>query len=133
MSWIGGKELRLSSGAVLAYKTSGTGSVPMVLLHGYSLSLDAWDRVAERFPSCTVVRYDLRGFGRSSHPGDYGYASHVRDLSEVLDLLGLQRPVLVGPFVGRQHRAALRDGAARPGARSGADECPSAEHAAARS
>lgn len=42
-----------------------------------------------------VIRYDLRGFGRSALPTDAPY-SHGEDLRALLDALGLQQAHLVG-------------------------------------
>lgn len=57
-----------------------------------------------------VLRYDLRGFGRSSiGPGGY---SHARDLVELLDGSGLEPASLVGVSVGG--RIALEVAVARP-------------------
>ncbi|MBW3661090.1 MAG: alpha/beta hydrolase [Gemmatimonadetes bacterium] len=61
-----------------------------------------------------LVRYDLRGQGRSeaAADGDYSLAAHGRDLERVLDGLGLQRAHLVG--VGLGARIALEVTLARP-------------------
>jgi 3-oxoadipate enol-lactonase len=86
-------------GASLYHEDAGAGA-PVVLLHGFSLDTRTWDgqfdTLAQRH---RVVRYDLRGFGRSSLPGGRPY-SHVGDLRELLDCLRIERPILVGISMG---------------------------------
>ena len=47
---------------------------------------DQWDAFAARH---RVLRYDLRGYGRSDRPSGQSY-SHVRDLFRVMDAVGMQ-------------------------------------------
>ncbi len=70
-----------------------------------------WDLQWETFRrSHRVLRYDLRGFGRSPiGPGRY---SHARDLLELLEQQELQKASLVGVSMGG--RAALEVALARP-------------------
>ena len=85
-------------GGRLWYEAAGEGA-PVVLLHGGLWDSRMWEDqfepLAER---CRVVRYDLRGYGRSSRPeGSY---SHSDDLKAVLDHLGIERASLVGLSLG---------------------------------
>jgi pimeloyl-ACP methyl ester carboxylesterase len=86
-------------GARLLTEVSGQGE-PLVLLHGFSLDLRMWDAqvaiFAERFQ---VIRYDLRGFGRSTVPTDEPYR-HVEDLRALLAALGLKRAHVMGLSMG---------------------------------
>jgi 3-oxoadipate enol-lactonase len=70
-----------------------------------------WDPQWEAFSrSHRVLRYDMRGFGRSPiGPGRY---SHARDLLRLLELHGLDRVSLVGVSLGG--RVALEVALARP-------------------
>ncbi len=87
------------SGARLYYEDAGMGEV-VVLLHGFSLDLRCWDRQFEPLAQYyRVVRYDLRGFGRSSLPRGAPY-SHTGDLGELLDRLEMERPVVMGLSMG---------------------------------
>jgi 3-oxoadipate enol-lactonase len=83
------------NGARLYYEESGAGDA-VVLLHGFSLDARAWDGqfdlLSRRYRS---VRYDLRGFGRSSMPRGAPY-THAGDLDELLARLATEKPVLVG-------------------------------------
>ena len=87
------------NGARLYYEEVGAGDA-VVLLHGFSLDTRCWDGQFEPLArSYRVVRYDLRGFGRSSLPHGVPY-SHVGDLGELLDRLGIEVPVLMGLSMG---------------------------------
>ena len=82
----------------LAFETRGEG-VPLVLIHGFSFDMRTWDSQVEALSRyCQVVRYDLRGFGRSSLPT--GPFSHVEDLRALIEYLGLSAPVLIGLSLG---------------------------------
>ena len=84
----------------LYYEVSGAGE-PVVLLHGFSLDRRSWDREeAWLRPDFTVIRYDLRGHGRSDPWTDPFYA-HA-DLLTVLDELGVADAALVGLSAGAQ-------------------------------
>lgn len=82
------------NGARIYYEVAGTGP-PLVLLHAGICDSRMWDdqfaAFAERH---RVVRYDLRGFGRS--PMVAGPYAHRRDLLGLLDHLGIARAHLVG-------------------------------------
>jgi pimeloyl-ACP methyl ester carboxylesterase len=60
-----------------------------------------WDEQFRSFSrSYTVVRYDARGYGRSSRPEPGAPYSHVEDLVAVMDAVGLDRAALVGCSMG---------------------------------
>ncbi len=82
----------------LYVETSGAGPT-VVLIHGFSLDTRMWAPQAPALaPHFRVVRYDLRGFGRSSLPA--GPFSHVADLIRLLDHLACDRAHLVGLSLG---------------------------------
>jgi pimeloyl-ACP methyl ester carboxylesterase len=84
--------------ASLSYEMTGAGS-PVVLLHGLDLDHRMWDeQVAPLAHAHTVVRYDLRGAGRSTADSHSG--SHAEDLKALLDHLGLVRVSLLGLSLG---------------------------------
>lgn len=91
--------LRTASG--IAYGRSGpAGRTPVVLVHAGVGDRRMWDGqwsglAAER----EVVRLDLRGFGESVAP-PVGPLSHVDDLLDTLDHLGIERCHLVGASLG---------------------------------
>src|SRR6266581_1553482 len=90
--------VQLASGLRLAYRDWGGSGRPIVLVHGLASSYRIWDLVgpslADRF---RVVALDQRAHGRSDRPDDsFEFSTYVADLREFLDLLGLDRAVLVG-------------------------------------
>ena len=86
------------NGAETFYEVAGTGS-PVVLLHSGLADSRSWDpQFASWSRERLVVRYDLRGFGRSSlPPGPY---SLVDDLRALLDHLTIERTALAGLSLG---------------------------------
>jgi 3-oxoadipate enol-lactonase len=57
-----------------------------------------WDRVMPVIDGRRVIRYDVRGYGRSAAPAEE--FSLLEDLVAVLDQLGLERVLLVGCSMG---------------------------------
>lgn len=97
------QRVRVEPGVELAYRKGGNGPVPVFLLHGYSLSMDTWEKVVRKFPAdrYTTYAYDLRGFGDSSKPATgNNMAQHVKDLAALMDQLKVQRAVLIGHSLG---------------------------------
>ena len=82
--------------ASLRYELSGRGDHVVVLVHGWALTQDIWDdQVAALTPAYRVLRYDMRGFGKST--GDADRTLEPDDLRVLLDSLGIRSPVhLVG-------------------------------------
>jgi 3-oxoadipate enol-lactonase len=80
-------------------RSDGIG-VPVVLLHGFGLDHRMWDdqvpALADRF---RVIRYDMRGYGRSSLPTEAAYA-HADDLDELLGALNARPAHIVGLSLG---------------------------------
>lgn len=85
--------------ARLYYETSGHGQ-PLVLIHAAVADSRQWDNVFDEFArDFSVLRYDLRGFGKSV-PVE-GEFSHMGDLVALLDQLDIQQPlVLIGSSMG---------------------------------
>jgi len=93
-----------SDGVRIHYTIRGTGP-PVVLVHGFALSLENWvgtglpDSLASKY---TVINLDLRGHGASDKPLDsaaYG-ATFVEDLVLLMDYLGIQRAHIIGYSMG---------------------------------
>ena len=82
--------------------TGGSGR-PVVLIHGWPLSAQAWEPQVSVLQAAgyRVVAYDRRGFGHSDKP-DSGYSYDVLadDLQRVMDQCGLQDVTLVGFSMG---------------------------------
>jgi pimeloyl-ACP methyl ester carboxylesterase len=83
------------NGTRLYCESAGSGQA-VVFIHGFTLDTRMWDDqflpLAQRF---RVVRYDLRGFGKSAVPTGKVY-SHVDDLKALLDRLEIPHACLVG-------------------------------------
>lgn len=86
----------------LYYEDHGSGQ-PVVLIHGYPLNGASWER-QERVlleNGYRVIRYDRRGFGRSSQPTTgYDYDTFAADLNTLLERLDLNDIVLGGFSMG---------------------------------
>ena len=87
----------------LYIEDSGGDGRPVVLIHGWPLSAQAWEPQVEvlRAAGYRVVAYDRRGFGRSDKPeSGYSYDDLADDLQRVLEVCGLQNVTLVGFSMG---------------------------------
>jgi pimeloyl-ACP methyl ester carboxylesterase len=84
----------------LRYDVDGQANADaIVFLHGFGLDARMWDGEVERFARThTVVRYDLRGFGRSSLPT--APFTHYDDLAALLAHLDIARAHVVGLSMG---------------------------------
>ena len=79
--------------ARLYYETAGEG-IPLVMIHAGVADSRQWNNEFAFFArSHQVVRYDMRGYGKSE-PVD-GEFSHMSDLTAVLNALGLHEPVVI--------------------------------------
>jgi len=84
------------------YEDHGSGQ-PVVLIHGYPLNGNSWERQERELLASghRVIRYDRRGFGRSSQPTvGYDYDTFAADLNALLEHLDLSDVVLVGFSMG---------------------------------
>lgn len=88
------------NGGTLEYDVAGEGPA-VVFLHPGLWDRRTWDDqfdvFAERY---RVVRFDARGYGRSSRPEPGFPYSPVDDLAAVMDAAGVDRSALVGCSVG---------------------------------
>ncbi len=84
-------------GIHVRYIDQGQGPA-VVLIHGYSSSLDLWRPTARALAKRhRVLAIDLKGFGWTSRPpGDYSPAAEARLAWHVLDARGVKKVALVG-------------------------------------
>jgi 3-oxoadipate enol-lactonase len=69
----------------------------LVLLNGLFQRSEGWDGLLPYLPPWPVLRYDMRGQGRSSAPeGPYPPAAHAADLGALLTHLGVRRHCWIG-------------------------------------
>ncbi len=87
------------NGASFYYEVMGDGE-PLILVHAGISDSRMWDGQFEAFAGrYRVVRYDMRGFGRTVVTAG-GSFSHHDDLRGLLDLLGIERARFVGCSMG---------------------------------
>ncbi len=94
--------IKTLKGAEIHVKDWGVGR-PVVLIHGWPLSVDSWDDVALQLANegFRTIAYDRRGFGRSSQPWDgYNYDTLADDLADIISTLHLSDVTLVGFSMG---------------------------------
>jgi 3-oxoadipate enol-lactonase len=87
-------------GGRIWYETAGSGD-PVVLIHGNVGDLRHWDRQARLLaPRYRVIRYDVRGYGKSAVPVEgQPYADH-EDLAALLDHLHISKAHVAGWSMG---------------------------------
>jgi pimeloyl-ACP methyl ester carboxylesterase len=97
------------NGLDVQFQQSGSGGLPLVLLHGFGASTFSWREV--QAPLATdrlVIAYDRPGFGLTERPmppfpagvSPYSQAAQVDLVVGLLDALGIERAVLVGNSAG---------------------------------
>jgi 3-oxoadipate enol-lactonase len=93
--------LPVSDGGHLEYEVSGAGPT-VTLIHPGLWDMRTWDLEFTRFVDAgyRVLRYDVRGYGKSSRPEPGQSYSHVRDLLELLDAADVMQTALVGCSMG---------------------------------
>jgi len=89
-------------GVRLAYRDQGSGSPPMVFVHGWCCDHTYFAPQVEYFMvNHRVIAVDLRGHGASDKPDqDYTMAGFADDLAWLCEQLGIERPVVVGHSMG---------------------------------
>ena len=88
------------TGGHLFYQIAGTGD-PVVLIHGNEGDRRHWGHQIEALTEhFQVIRYDVRGFGKSSLPIEGEPYSDHEDLAALLDHLNVDRANIVGWSMG---------------------------------
>jgi len=84
----------------LYYEIVGKGH-PLVLVHGFTCDTKVWDDQFEVFAKhFRVMRYDMRGFGKSALPTIGKEYSHTKDLKALLNQLGIDYAYIIGSSMG---------------------------------
>jgi len=102
------------NGVRFFYELSGSGTIPLVLVHGSWDSHHDWDAIVPRLAgSFRVLAYDRRGHSRSERPAGQGSVREdAADLAALLEHFGLAPAWVVGNSFGAS--IALRLAGARP-------------------
>jgi 3-oxoadipate enol-lactonase len=83
------------AGGALSAEDTGGGGTPVVLVHADWTDSGIWAALVPRLRDrYRVIRYDLRGFGRSARPAEP--FTRLGDLLAVLDHFGIEEAVLAG-------------------------------------
>ena len=101
-----------TNGIVTFYEDAGDGPI-VVLIHGYGGDLRLWDGQVTplREADFRVIRYDIRGHGRSMiAPDGYTYENYSADLRDLLDRLNVERPASESLSIGEAHLVGLSMG-----------------------
>jgi pimeloyl-ACP methyl ester carboxylesterase len=86
------------NGTKLYYEAAGSGPA-VVLVHGGLVDSRLWDdQMGPLSKSFRVVRYDLRGYGKSAQPS--GQYWPTEDLRALLDFLKIEKATVVGLSLG---------------------------------
>ena len=90
----------IGGGTHLYYEMAGGGPA-VILLHAHSLDRRMWDpQFLELAQHYQVVRYDLRGYGRSDQPVEGRQFLHAEDLSQLMCAPHIRKAHLVGLSLG---------------------------------
>jgi len=92
--------INVSGGAKIYYEERGSGE-PLILLHGHSLDTRMWDPQFKTFAKhYRTVRFDFRGYGKSSSQDENIQFTHLEDLLTLMDSLRIPRAHIVGLSMG---------------------------------
>jgi len=95
------RSVTVDGGVELSYLEGGTGH-PLIMLPGWSQSAAEFERQFDDLTAVArVIAVDHRGHGESSKPeGGYRIQRLAKDLAELIDALGLDRPDVLGHSMG---------------------------------
>ena len=92
--------ITVSQGGRIYYEERGNGHA-VLLLHGHSLDRRMWDEQFAVFARhYRTIRFDFRGYGRSSEQTETMQFTHADDVLTVMDSLHIDRAHLVGLSMG---------------------------------
>ncbi|MUM19958.1 alpha/beta fold hydrolase [Mycobacterium sp. CBMA271] len=115
--FFGGHVLQLDGPDLNVREYGPPGDRAVVLLHGYSASIEWWEKVApELARTHRVIAIDLVGHGGSEAPRDpaqYGATGQAAAVRRALDALGVRHALLVGHSMGGHIATAVAE--AEPG------------------
>ena len=89
--------IKTRDGIEIYVKDWGSG-LPVILIHGYPLNADSFDRTAMKLADAgfRAISYDRRGFGRSAQPWEgYDWDTYSDDLADVMEATGATQDVTI--------------------------------------
>jgi pimeloyl-ACP methyl ester carboxylesterase len=88
------------NGTRLYYEVAGDGK-PLVLIHGSFGDRHFWDfQFSELSKKYKVIRYDIRGYGKSALPDSNELYRDTDDLNALMDFLGIKKANICGLSLG---------------------------------
>ena len=98
------RSITVSDGTRISYHEVGAGDPAIIFIHGAYSNRRGFGNQEEYFsPNHRCIAVDLRGHGDSDKPDQpLTMEQHGHDVAELIEQLGLDRPVLVGQSMGGQ-------------------------------
>lgn len=90
------------NGVAISYEDSGTGSIPVIFIHGFPFDKSSWQSQMEFLKTkCRVIAYDIRGFGKSDAGKEkLSIELFADDLIKFMDNLGIKKAIVCGLSMG---------------------------------
>ena len=95
------KRVSLQDSELCYFEWSGGDDAVVLLLHATGFHARCWDKTIEELPKLSrVIAVDLRGHGRSSKTGPFGWLDIGKDVVNFVDALDLSDIVVAGHSMG---------------------------------
>ena len=95
------QQITLKNAELCYFEWAGTQDSVVLLLHATGFHARCWDKTVEALPdTCRVIALDLRGHGRSSKQGPFGWFDVGSDVVDFIDALDLNNVVVAGHSMG---------------------------------
>ena len=96
------EKVKSADGVEIAYSVRGIGEPAIVFIHGWSCDKSYWNEQVRKFSEkYQVVAIDLAGHGESGlERKNYTLQAFGQDVAAVVNLLGLEKVILVGHSMG---------------------------------
>jgi len=98
---IQGDYVSIDSGNVKLYAEECGEGTPIILIHGHSFDTRQWDDNMEGLSrNHRIIRYDMRGYGKSDMPEEGKHFLHATDLLQLMDAMNVKKGHIVGLSLG---------------------------------
>ena len=95
------QRIKLQNTDLCYFVWDGAQDSTILLLHATGFHARCWDKTVAELPdSCRVIAVDLRGHGRSSKNGPFGWFDIGNDVIDLVDALELHNIVVAGHSMG---------------------------------